>query len=93
MIRLLDTKVSLLAVLLMFDPVGGSNVRVAPLTKLLPLIVNVWLLPEAGMEVGETLVIEGAAAAAVTVKEDETAKSFVVIVWTRSSLLSATTQA
>jgi hypothetical protein len=38
----------LLAVLLMFPPVGGSNVNVAPLTNPLPLIVIVWSLLEAG---------------------------------------------
>ena len=44
----------------MFEPVGGSNVSVAPFWKLLPLIVIVWLLLDAGYDDGDTLLIDGA---------------------------------
>ena len=60
MIWPLELNVSLAALLLMFAPVGGSNVSVAPLTKLLPLMVSVWSLVEDGIEVGDTLLIDGA---------------------------------
>ena len=52
----------------MFAPVGGSKVSVALLAKLLPLIVSVWLLLDAGIELGDTLAIDGAGVAAWTIK-------------------------
>ena len=67
--RELELKESQLEELLMSLPVGGSNVRDAPLTKLLPLIVSVWREVEPGIEEGDTLEIEGdGVAGAVTVK-------------------------
>ena len=57
------------AELVMLLPVGGSKVRVAPLTKLLPLIVSVWREVEPAIEEGDTLEIEGdGVAGTVTVK-------------------------
>jgi len=41
-ILLLELNVSFEGVLSMFEPVGGLNVSVAPLTKFEPLIVIVW---------------------------------------------------
>lgn len=41
-----ETKVSLLAVLEIVPPSGGTKVSVSPLWKLLPLISIVWLLFE-----------------------------------------------
>ena len=62
----------MLAVLGMVPPSGGTNVNVAPLWKLLPLMVMVWLLLEAGYEDGTTLLMVGAgvdaAPSCVTVK-------------------------
>src|SRR5712691_4150134 len=43
----------------MVPPSGGTKVRVAPPTKLLPLMVMVWLLVEAGYEDGTTLLMLG----------------------------------
>src|SRR5215210_4041118 len=57
---LLDMNVSFDAVLSMFEPVGGSNVSDAPFWKLLPLIVIVWLLDDAGYDDGDTPLIDGA---------------------------------
>jgi hypothetical protein len=65
----LELKVSQLDELLMLLPVGGSKVRVAPLTKLLPLIVRVWREVDPGIDVGETPEMAGEAVdAALTVK-------------------------
>jgi hypothetical protein len=65
----LELKVSQLDELLMLLPVGGSKVRVAPLTKLLPLIVRVWREVDPGIDEGDTLEIEGdGVEGAVTVK-------------------------
>ena len=61
--RELELKVSQLEELLMLLPVGGSNVRDAPLTKPLPLIVRVCREVDPGIEEGDTLEIEGAAEA------------------------------
>ena len=65
---LLESKVSLLAMLAMLAPSGGAKVSVAPLWKLLPMMVIVWSLNDAGYEEGDTLLIDGAATE-VTVKE------------------------
>jgi hypothetical protein len=51
--------VSLLAVLAMVPPSGGTKVSVSPLWKLLPLMVNVWLPFNGGTGFGETLLMLG----------------------------------
>ena len=62
--RLLLTKVSRSVLLARFDPEGGSNSSVAPFWKLLPLIVSVCKLDDAGIEDGLTLLIDGDESAA-----------------------------
>ena len=57
---MLETKESLAALLFRFAPVGGSKVSVDPLTKLLPVIVSVLSVLEAGSEVGDMELILGA---------------------------------
>src|SRR6267378_4412650 len=73
--------VSLLAVLAMVPPSGGMKVSVAPLWKLLPLIVIVWLLADAGYEFGAILLMAGPGATTLKALDREDAPA---AVWTKN---------
>ena len=56
---------SLLATLANTPPSAATNCNVAPLVKSLPKMVRVWSLFDAGIEAGDTLLIDGAEATTV----------------------------
>ena len=57
---MLGVIVSFAGLLLISAPVGGSKSSDAPATKLVPVIVSVWLLFKPGIVVGDTLLMLGA---------------------------------
>ena len=53
------------AELVIVPPSGGTNVSVAPVLKLLPLMVSVWMPFNGGSADGDTLLMDGAGVATV----------------------------